>query len=471
MVSTVVLEDPVGTNVAILLDPSSVDRLDVGAPFVDDLFRTIEREHVSPETVSLDTIPHGVPILPLAAFIAGMRQQEPQVGPIVAAGIPLDGEILTRVVNLITGEHVLEQYFRADENSLVRAKMKLLAAIEQAQHMPFNPRQDYHEPSSKAYWLYLQGRHHWNKRTKSELLVSIEMFQKASEVDPEYLLPRVGIADAYSILGAWHWLPQQDAFSKALQEIEIVLEKNHQLPEAYLARAFVDSHYRGERLLRADQDFQFVMKAAPYNASASQWYGGFLARQGMTDSAIEYLQFAQLRDRVTPIIRADLAWIHYLNGDYEKAAKLLRLLLEGTPNFFPALYYSGLVHLANGQTRRAMESLEKADRISPTSRVLGALGYAYAVADLNEKAKDILTRLEEPSEELSYVSPMDIARVYIGLATSSGDKKFLDHAVHLIKVAATTDEAGFSQIATSPLYKPLRGRPDFDELVKSFENP
>ena len=109
LVSTVVLEDPVGTNVAILLDPSSVDRLDVGAPFVDDLFRTIEREHVSPETVSLDTIPHGVPILPLAAFIAGMRQQEPQVGPIVAAGIPLDGEILTRVVNLITGEHVLEQ--------------------------------------------------------------------------------------------------------------------------------------------------------------------------------------------------------------------------------------------------------------------------------------------------------------------------------------------------------------------------
>jgi len=51
----------------------------------------------------------------------------------------------------------------------------------------------------EAYNLYLQGRYFWNKRTKEAIKKSIEYFNKALIIDPNYALAYSGLADAYYI--------------------------------------------------------------------------------------------------------------------------------------------------------------------------------------------------------------------------------------------------------------------------------
>jgi len=51
--------------------------------------------------------------------------------------------------------------------------------------------------SPEAYRLYLQGRYLWNKRTERDMSKSLEYFQQAVALDPNYALAYTGIADAY----------------------------------------------------------------------------------------------------------------------------------------------------------------------------------------------------------------------------------------------------------------------------------
>jgi DNA-binding winged helix-turn-helix (wHTH) protein/TolB-like protein len=54
--------------------------------------------------------------------------------------------------------------------------------------------------SLEAYQAYLKGRYFWNKRTEEDLKRSIDYFQKAIELDPNYALAYAGAADSYALL-------------------------------------------------------------------------------------------------------------------------------------------------------------------------------------------------------------------------------------------------------------------------------
>src|SRR5882724_8710490 len=61
--------------------------------------------------------------------------------------------------------------------------------------------------NSEAYQLYLKGRYHANQATAAGLKKSIEYFQQAIEKDPAYALAYAGLADSYSALGSWLYVP------------------------------------------------------------------------------------------------------------------------------------------------------------------------------------------------------------------------------------------------------------------------
>ena len=51
----------------------------------------------------------------------------------------------------------------------------------------------------EAYDLYLKGRFYWNQRNPAAIKESIGYLQKATELDPNFALAYVGLADAYNI--------------------------------------------------------------------------------------------------------------------------------------------------------------------------------------------------------------------------------------------------------------------------------
>ena len=88
------------------------------------------------------------------------------------------------------------------------------------------------------------------------------------------------------------------------------------------------------------------------------------------------------------------------------------------PDLCALLFSRGLA--TSGQVHRAIQTLEQADAASTSSRILGALGYAYGIANDQTALSGILWRLGEvvedpqtpPGPRPDYVSKVDAATVY-----------------------------------------------------------
>ena len=58
-----------------------------------------------------------------------------------------------------------------------------------------------------AYELYLKGRHFWSQRSPAVMGTALRCFEDAIALDANYALAYAGLADCYSILRAYGWIP------------------------------------------------------------------------------------------------------------------------------------------------------------------------------------------------------------------------------------------------------------------------
>jgi tetratricopeptide (TPR) repeat protein len=77
--------------------------------------------------------------------------------------------------------------------------------------------------------------------------------------------------------------------------------------------------------------------------------------------------FAQQEEADVLVARAILA---YEEKRYQEALETLREALQADPRNVDALYYTGMVHVALGQSEQAIEALEKARALNPTDEAI-----------------------------------------------------------------------------------------------------
>src|SRR5919197_6503319 len=98
-----------------------------------------------------------------------------------------------------------------------------------------------HTESADAYQAYLKGRFYWNKRTVESLKKSVELFEEAIRLDPNYALAYAGLADAYLLLGSVEYgaLDPVSAMEKARQSAAAAFGRDASLAEAHASLAYV----------------------------------------------------------------------------------------------------------------------------------------------------------------------------------------------------------------------------------------
>ncbi|GAC1396043.1 MAG: hypothetical protein NVSMB56_10510 [Pyrinomonadaceae bacterium] len=94
---------------------------------------------------------------------------------------------------------------------------------------------------------------------------------------------------------------------------------------------------------------------------------------------------------------------------------------------------------------------------------MGLLGHSYAASGKRSDALKILNELKEMSKH-SYVSPYDLAILYIGL----GDK---DQAIEQLNKAYEERAGWIIYLRVEPLFDPLRSDPRFSDLVRRIGFP
>ena len=278
-----------------------------------------------------------------------------------------------------------------------------------------------------AYQLYLKGRFFWEQRTEEGMKKSVEYFEQAIQMDPNYALAYAGIAHSYTALRARGYVPAAEGGQKMKEAVTKAVELDDNLAEAHTAMGtykITEFDWTG-----AESEFKRAIQLDPNYPTAHLWYGFLLEGMGRQDQNLAERKRALELDPLNVEINAGLGDAFLNAGQYDNAIEQERKALELNPNSQAAHQYLGQVYLAKGMYGDAISAFQK-------SWNKGSLGQAYAVSGRRAEAQKILGELIEASKR-RYISPLDIALVYIGLdqkdqAFAWLEKAYSEHVTYLL---------------------------------------
>jgi serine/threonine-protein kinase len=316
-----------------------------------------------------------------------------------------------------------------------------------------------HTENAEAYQLYLKGRYYWNKRDKAATEKGIEFFQRAIEVDPNYALAYVGLADSYIILGFHGLLPPNEVMPKAKQAAENALQIDASLAEAHISLAYVTEAYDWD-WPRAEREYKHAIRLNPNYATAHHWYGEYLALVGRFDEAVAELQKAkQIDESLSLIINTAVGLVLYLARQYDRAIEEHLRTLALDPHFAHTRFCLGLAYLQKSMFDEAIAELQTAlPNFEENPRAAAVLAYAYAVSGQRSEAQALFDRLKEQSLR-QYIAPYLIGLICTGL----GD---YDQAFAWLEKGCAERDLGLIWLKVEPMADALRSDPRFENLLR-----
>jgi serine/threonine-protein kinase len=311
-----------------------------------------------------------------------------------------------------------------------------------------------------TYDAYLRGRHHWNRRTPSDLDRSIEALQEAAARDPSFMLAHAALADTWITLAIYGERAPHDVMPLARDASDRALALEADAAEALTARACVSAMYEWD-WRRARDEFERAVRASPTYVTARIWYAmHHLLPLRRFEEARGHLEVALAVDPLSATVHVSRAALLYYERDHERAAGAFREVVEDHPEFGLAHMLLGLSLLGAGDPDRALPVLQHARRLTGGSvEATVAYGQGLAVAGSTEEATRLLETLRVRRDG-GYVSAARVAQLEAALgdgdaATSSLERAIEDRAADLVWLDVTN---AFEGLRGDPRFRAVRDR-------------
>ena len=320
-----------------------------------------------------------------------------------------------------------------------------------------------HQTTYRAYDAYQRGRALSEQRNPGDLMRSLEYFNQAASLDPVYAEPWAGMADSYLALGVPPFGPLRpmEARRMAKEAALKALALNPNLVEAETSLAWGSALYDWD-WAAAERRFTRAIGLNPQYALAHHWYAMFLTDMARFGEARDQLRQAQALEPLSLLIHRDFAWIDFCDGHYDEAIAQLRETLKRDPRFSAATTLLARALAATGQTREALETLERGRTDISTGSYLSFRGYIEAVGHQPD-ARQTLSDLRQVATK-EYVTPYYFAVVY----TALGDH---EAALSELQRAYVEQDATLGSVNVDPRFAPLRGDARFQSLVAAMRFP
>jgi len=268
-----------------------------------------------------------------------------------------------------------------------------------------------------AYRLYLEARYYWNQRSPGGIKKSVELFQQATEKDPDFALAYVGIADAYNIGNNLGIYTPRESMPEAKAAATKAMVLDPRLAEAHTLLGQVKSHYEYD-LPGAQREFLKGIELNPNYAYGHLYYaGGYLTPMRMHAEAIAEAKKALELDPLSPSVNNYLGLTYGWAGDHEKAAQQYQRTIDMDPSF-PLGHFSLSGHLiAEGKYEQGVQEWQK-----------GMLAAGMKPEPVSARAAEMLSALrtggrngyqqkldEETLKDIEHrrVPPLKVAAVYV----------------------------------------------------------
>jgi serine/threonine-protein kinase len=382
----------------------------------------------------------------------------------------LTGRVVQRGDNLIIGAELVnsadgtrlwgDQFTRklADvlsvQEEIVRqitARLRLSLTGEQQKQLSKR-----HTVAPEAHQFYLKGRYQWSKSDETGLKNSIELYNRAIDIDPNYALAYAGLADSYFFMSNL-FMPPKEAIPRSQAAAKKALEIDETLAEAHAALAMASANYDWQ-WVEGERDFKRAIELNPGYAPVHNQYGIFLIYLKRFDEAQREMDRASELDPLSPYIHVGTAWPALFSRRYDAAIARLQRIVALNPDFSNGHINLGWAYAAKGAYEEAISAFTKAKQFDPAWYITAYLGNVYARAGKPEQGRKALAELQERAKR-EHVSNYGFALIHAGLGEK--DQAF----AALQKSFDARDEYAIS-INVDPMVDSLRSDPRFADLLR-----
>jgi len=310
--------------------------------------------------------------------------------------------------------------------------------------------------NTDAYQIYLKGRYYFYKQTAEGFRKAIDYFQQAIEEDPDYAPAYAELANTYSTLLYWGFLPRDETLPKVSEALEKALDLDPTLAEAHLLMAKNKFHYDWDWAM-ADREFKKAIDLNPNYAEAHSLYAFYLADMGQFPEAIAEAKRALELDPLSLFTIMGLGFVYSQARRYDRALDQGRKLLEMDPNFFGSHWLIGVGYYGKGMVDEAIAACQKAVTLGGGPLVAAFLGFLYGVSGRRDEAMKVVEQMREMRKQ-TYIPSPSIAMIYAGL----GER---DLAFEWLEMAYQEHNATMTSLKVSNTFDNLRTDPRFADLL------
>jgi TolB-like protein/Tfp pilus assembly protein PilF len=311
----------------------------------------------------------------------------------------------------------------------------------------------------EAHNAYLKGRHHLNKWLQEDMRKGVKCFRQSIDIDPTYAPAYAGLADAYSLLGLYTYIPADQAYPNAKAAALKALELDETIAEAHAALGHILTFYDWD-WSRAKQEFECALALNPSSVHTLIDYVFYLVVQGRFDEAVAVNKQAIQLDPLTPTTLLNLGWVYFKARNYHLAIAQLQRTLELDPDLPHTRAELAWNYAASQRYSEAIAECEHTLIHFPevdNDIVLGTLGWVYGRSGRADEAAKFATRLTDLTDR-RYVDAYYIAAVYAGCAD-------VDHAMEWLTKALDARSPTVVLMQVDPLLDPLRSDCRFQDLL------
>ena len=192
-----------------------------------------------------------------------------------------------------------------------------------------------HTQNPEAYGLYLRGRFLQNKHNPPDLIKSLEYYEQAVALDPNFALAYVGLAESTGRLNRFRDLPTQNYKEMSREYVFKAITLDDQLAEAHATFGSMLSVYDYD-FGGAEREYERALELNPNYPEGHLWRGQLLSSFGRHEEALAEIRRGLELDPVSLEANSAYGEALFYARRYDESIAQLKKTLELDANYFPA---------------------------------------------------------------------------------------------------------------------------------------
>ncbi|MDU8887219.1 adenylate/guanylate cyclase domain-containing protein [Yeosuana sp. MJ-SS3] len=307
----------------------------------------------------------------------------------------------------------------------------------------------------EAYKLFLLGRREADKRNAESIAKSIELYEKAIELDPDYAEAYAEIANSIYLGTYYSGRNPKEAATLATEYLERAEAINNKISRIYTVKGLI---YNIEKKYEeAEKAFETAIQLSPNDLTARHQYSTYFYYTNQPEKQLEQAKIAYKLDPLSFATANSYFTALIANYKYEEAERLMQQIERSSTenNKFVINRSYFRLYMDMKDYKKAIKPLKMLAKEQPVYNRF--LGYCYGqLGDTLNAYKAIQTiRREGQKHEINYMTSV----VFAGLKQKDSIIFYLDHS--------RNDQTRMLKRELDDFFAFLKDDPEFKNILKA----